>query len=421
MGYQLNNKLSASSVTRYSLYAMLIFSPLARASVQGWAITSIHLVTLIALTAFLVEKSLTWNWKWIKTSLDKPILILVTLSILSTVFSVHKYTSIWSTVLLLNYLTIYYLVIHTVRTRSQVRQLIYLILGVATFMAVFGLFKWSGANPFPWWDYSDLNHKPGYFSSTFGNCNNFAGYMEMAIPLLLGLLLTGLSGWKRLSMICILSVLFTGLILSLSKGGWLGIFMGLCLMALALVTSHHFKNKRLIAALSGGCVVLIFIILSSSSVVETIRTFEQRENMPSFSKRVEAWGAIVEMIQDYPLSGTGPGTFATVFTQYHPPRNRRYFMAHNDYLHFTSEVGIPLGGVIFWMVFTSFRRGLKKLKNPSRLVRGTTLGALSGITAILVHSIFDFNLHIPANAILFTVLAAIAVAPVPIDNTSAVN
>ncbi len=38
---------------------------------------------------------------------------------------------------------------------------------------------------------------------------------------------------------------------------------------------------------------------------------------------------------------------------------------------------------------------------------------MSGITAILVHSISDFNLHIPANAILFTVLAALVVAPIP--------
>jgi hypothetical protein len=42
-----------------------------------------------------------------------------------------------------------------------------------------------------------------------------------------------------------------------------------------------------------------------------------------------------------------------------------------------------------------------------------TLGAMSGITAILVHSMFDFNLHIPANAILFTILAAIVVSPLP--------
>ena len=61
-----------------------------------------------------------------------------------------------------------------------------------------------------------------------------------------------------------------------------------------------------------------------------------------------------------------------------------------------------------------FKKGFKKLKNPSRLVRGITLGALAGITAILVHSIPDFNLHIPANAILFTILGALVVSPLPV-------
>ena len=66
-----------------------------------------------------------------------------------------------------------------------------------------------------------------------------------------------------------------------------------------------------------------------------------------------------------------------------------------------------------WMIIALFAKGFKKINNPSRLVRGVTIGAMSGITAILVHSIFDFNLHIPANAILFTVLAAIVVSPLP--------
>ena len=49
-------------------------------------------------------------------------------------------------------------------------------------------------------------------------------------------------------------------------------------------------------------------------------------------------------------------------------------------------------------------------------MRATTLGAMTGITAILFHSITDFNLHIPANAILFTVLAALVVAPLPVKD-----
>ena len=70
------------------------------------------------------------------------------------------------------------------------------------------------------------------------------------------------------------------------------------------------------------------------------------------------------------------------------------------------------------MLIVLYRRGFKKLNNPSRLVRGITLGAMSGITAILVHSIVDFNLHIPSNALLFTVLAALVVAPLPVDDNS---
>ncbi len=51
------------------------------------------------------------------------------------------------------------------------------------------------------------------------------------------------------------------------------------------------------------------------------------------------------------------------------------------------------------------------MKSRSRLVRGITIGAMSGITAMLFHSIVDFNLHVPANAMLFTVLAAMTAAP----------
>jgi len=50
-------------------------------------------------------------------------------------------------------------------------------------------------------------------------------------------------------------------------------------------------------------------------------------------------------------------------------------------------------------------------------VRGITLGGLSAVTAILAFSLVDFNLHIPANAILFSVISALVVAPIPAENT----
>jgi len=372
------------------------------------------MLTLIALTAFLLEKTMAWDWKWIKTPLDKPFIALVVLCLLSSVFSLHRPTSLWSMILLLNYLVIFYLTIHTFRTRSQLRQLVYLIIGIAAFLSIFGLFKRGGLNPFPWWDYTDISQNQAAVSSTLPTYNQFAGYMEMALPLMLGLFLFSYRGIRLFIMICLTLIMLTAFTLCLSRAGWFSLFIGMVFMAVALLSDRHFKKKKLIVGLAGGFFVVLFVILSSTPVVERIMTLEKKMEIPNFRLRVTAWKGIIKMIEANPLLGTGPGTFATVYTQYQPPGlPHRYFKAHNDYLHFTSEVGLLLIPVVLWLIIALYRKGFKKLKNPSRLVRGITLGAMSGITAILVHSVGDFNLHIPCNALLFAILSAIVVAPLP--------
>ena len=400
----------------YALFALLIFTPLARGSVQGWAITIIEMVTLFAFTLFLLKKCIVWEWKWIKTPLDKPIITLIILSIVAIIFSLHTQTSIRSFTLFLTYPVIFYLVINTVRTRSQFRQLIYVIISVAVFLAIFGLFKNFGANPFPWWDYMELNYGDRLMS-TFGCPNHLAGYMEMSLPLLLSLFLLDFKPGINFILGYLSLLLLVALMLSLSRGGWISTLMSLAFMAIALLNSRHFIRKKLLIILMAGSLLLALIALVSTPVVERVKTAMEKEEEASFYSRVVAWGGVMEMISDYPLMGIGPGTFKTIFTQYQPPGLRAHFtMAHNDYLHFISETGLLLIPVIIWMIIALYRKGFKKLKNPSRLVRATTLGSMTGISAILFHSITDFNLHIPANAILFTILAAIVVAPLPIRN-----
>ena len=103
--------MPAQKIVRFIIYSLLIFTPLARASVQGWAVCVIHIMTLIALTVFLLDKALCWDWKWIKTPLDKPIICILLLCLLSSVFSMHRPTSFWAMMLLINYLVILYLII----------------------------------------------------------------------------------------------------------------------------------------------------------------------------------------------------------------------------------------------------------------------------------------------------------------------
>ncbi len=351
---------------------------------------------------------------WIKTPLDKPILCLLVVCMLSTGFSLHRSTSFWSMILLLNYLAIYYLAIHTVRTRFQLRRLVYLIIGVSAFLSIFGVFKRFGTNPFPWWDYTDISQHADRFSATFGNPDHLAGYMEMALPIVLGSFLLGYKGGNRLLMVYIAFMVLTALILSLSRGGWLGAAVSLGFMATCLLFDQYFKRKTLIISLMAGVLAISFIVLSTTPVLHRLLTVTKGEFNTSFHTRLMIWAGVWEMIKEYPFLGTGPGTFAFVYMKYEPPAlDVKYTMAHNDYLHFIAEAGLSLSIVMAWIIIALYRNGFKKLKNPSRLVRGTTLGALSGITAILVHSISDFNLHIPANALLFTVLAASVAAPLP--------
>jgi len=403
-----------SIIPRFALYAMLVFTPLARGSVQDWAVTTMHMVTLIAVASFLLDKTWHREWRWIRTPLDGPILLLMVLSILSAIFSMHRDTSIWSIILLFNYLAVFYLVIHTVRTRSQLRQLVYLIIGIGIFLSIFGMVKRFGANPFPWWHYPELPYPPEWLSATYGNHNHMAGYLEMAIPLVFGLFLLGFGAGTVSFLVYLSLIMLTALVLTLSRGGWISSISGVFFMSAALLNSRYFKRKKLYVTITGGFLIVGLMVLASSPVVERVRTVMQKGEEASFHSRVVAWRGIVEMIGDYPLLGTGPGTFATIFTRYQPPGfSKRFINGHNDYLHFISEAGLPLIPIIIWMIVAFYRRGFRKMKNPSRLVRGLSLGAMTGITAILFHSFVDFNLHIPANALLFSVLAALVVAPSP--------
>lgn len=404
-----------SGITRYSIFVLLVFAPLARGSVHGWAVSIIHVLCLIALTALLLNRSFTWNWNWIKTPLDGPILAMVALSVLSATFSIHPTTSLWATVLLLSYVAVFYLIIHSMNARARLHSLAGLVILIATFLSIFGLFKRFGLNPFPWWDYSSGPAVPPsqLMASTYGNSNHFAGYLEMAMPLTLGLILGTRETGKRTILIYLMLPMLAAFVLTLSRGGWLGAFFGFAFFSTVLVKGHYFGRLRIHTTLIGISLFLFFVVFASRPVVLKLRTATQASEDSSLHSRLVVWGSIAEMIRANPLLGTGPGTFATAYTRYQPPGLEvRFKRAHNDYLQVASDTGLPALVVAGWMILVFYRGAFHRLKNGSALIRGITLGGMSGVTAILFHGLVDFNLFIPANALLFTVLAALTVAPV---------
>jgi O-antigen ligase len=180
-----------------------------------------------------------------------------------------------------------------------------------------------------------------------------------------------------------------------------------------LLFSEEFPRRRMAIILTCSSIVAVLVLLSSFPAVQELLTVRQVvDQAGGLDGRLQISKAVVVMIQEKPFLGFGPGTFAYSFLQYQPPGIQGWYtLAHNDYVHFIAETGVLLPVIMVWMIIALFWHGFNKLHNPSLFIRGATLGSMAGIFAILCHSVMDFNLHIPANALFFTVLAAIVAAP----------
>jgi len=134
------------------------------------------------------------------------------------------------------------------------------------------------------------------------------------------------------------------------------------------------------------------------------------------------WSVTIDVIGAYPFVGSGLGSFAAIYPRY-DTRNGLYRLeqAHNDYLQTLSDGGI-IGGLI-GIVFIGilFRRGFTRRETHDKFRRGVSTGALAGCFAVLIHSFFDFTLHTTANALLFLILAALAVQDTRVNTTHQYN
>lgn len=397
---------AANHIIEICLIVLLVFTPLARGTVQVWAVSVAHFISLVMLTAYLLRIIFDAQLRWVRTPLDLPLIAFFFLAVVSSFSSIERYASLLALIKLANYIIVYFIIVNTIRERHQVRRVAYTIIGVGCFLALFGMIKYLGEVCPPWWDY-DVKYKG--MVATFGCKNHLAGYMEMAIPISIGLMIAVRKGWAKALCGFALFLLCVALTLSLSRGGWMSGLFALGFMLVLYLVKTKKKYTGLTVTAVGVTTVVVLTVLASTPVIEKLETLTHGRDVPNWQSRTAVWAGTLDLIRDYPLLGTGPGTFPVAFTPYRPAGvNARFLHTHNDYLHFISETGILTAGIILWLIVATFWSGIRKIMTTnSRLTLGITLGSLTGIVAMAVHSVADFNLHIMANAILLTVLAGL--------------
>jgi O-antigen ligase len=163
------------------------------------------------------------------------------------------------------------------------------------------------------------------------------------------------------------------------------------------------RPLALVALVAASILAGIFWVGADLSVAE--RLAQQGTENPA--GRYGIWGDTLKLIASNPITGVGLGAYQTAFTAFSSGDGSLIIeYAHNDYLQVLSDAGIVGGALAIWFLVVLGRSFVKAIRTEDARMRATALGCGGGIFALLVHSLFDFNLQIPSNALLFLLLCA---------------
>ncbi|MCG8563859.1 MAG: O-antigen ligase family protein [Desulfobacterales bacterium] len=399
-------------VTPYSQWVLRIlcfltvFLPLARGGIHPWAFALVQLLVLAGWGLLILESLTLGTPLFRRDPLAGPLAGLLALAGISCAFS--PYPAGEGLGILITHCGALGLVRYGLRSPRDRQLLVRTIICTGIFLSLFGLLKRFGLNPFGFWEYGELPYGPASLAATFNNHNQLAAYLEMSLPFcVVAFLDRELSGTGRVALAYGLLLMLTTLVLSLSRGGWLAAACGMAVLGLGLWRQRELSSRTLVG-LGFSLVAGFFLLaLAHTPAVERAATLSERQEAASIESRVLAWAGGLKMVQSAPLLGTGPGTFAQAFTRFQPPGLGVTFrQAHNDYLQAVTDLGLGVVPLGIWggVLLIRARRSLRNRRYP----RNLRLAALSALTALAVHSLFDFNFHIPANAFLALVAMGMA-------------
>ena len=267
----------------------------------------------------------------------------------------------------------------------------------------------------------------GRASGTFICPNHFAGFLEIVLGLLLARIAVRRSAEfslprrriAKMLEVLVALVVVAGIVMSLSRGGWIAATAGVVVFGL-----WGWRTRAVAPRITIGVFAALLVVGAAGYSIPTVRarvahTVGTREADQSvvlkdvtLAGRTLMWTATLRMIPEHPLFGTGPLTWEWFHLKYRDPAMQmRPKYTHEDVLQLTSDYGI-VGLVLVIWIFGCFYWHAARMSRPEHSAdqRAFAIGSAVAVSAIVVHSFVDFNMHIPSNAMLVVTLMALTVA-----------
>jgi len=344
-----------------------------------------------------------------------------------TTLSVYPHDTVLTLLKFLAYLCAFLLAAYVFDSRKRGSTLIRVLIFLGCFEAVYGIVQYLAGwhKIFTYTKQFNLEEATG----TYINRNHYAGLLGLVIPFALAAAFYSFQRWaerwqagsararsaertaaafQSVFYLFLLVIMFVGVVFSRSRAGILAaVFSTVFIALLAQLTA---KRKVWMVG------VFLFLLCVAGyglwiGLDPVLARFEQMRE-PGYLQlegRVAIWKDTVRLVRDYPLVGTGLGTFGIAFRRYQTGLLDSFVdHAHNDYLEFASDTGL-LGATLLFapILYLLGKMIVSLLEDTRRFRRAVILGCIGSTLSILLHSAADFNLQIPANALVFAVVLGV--------------
>jgi O-antigen ligase len=391
------------------LCALLVFGPLAFGAVEKWS--------LLVLQAGASLLFLLWSGRNIfrgTLELDRsPLYVpmaafaLLVAGQLALGFTSYRYDTLTYAVRYITYGMLFLVALDCFRRPGFARYFAVVMTVFGSLLSVFAIVQGFTANGKIYW-VRTLRQFAAYYGP-YVNHNHYAGLIEMLAPFPLLMLLSRRFRQKPLLAFAVI-LMSASLVFSQSRGGMAAMLVQFTLVGVLVVRTGAQRITRVAPGVLAVVVAGFALWLGGELAYKRLVTLQAPLDDYSVSQRIEVARDSVPMFLARPVTGWGLGVFPQVYPVYRTKYDGKFMnQAHNDYLELLLDTGLVGFGIMIWFVVALFRSALPRLSQWSDSSGANVrAAALIGIAGILVHSVSDFNLHIPANAAMFFVLCALA-------------
>jgi O-antigen ligase len=391
---------------------VLLAAPLAFGAVESWAIFTLEFCAALLLIGWALRQYVQRQVEIVPNPLFVPAIAFAVLIAVQWIAGLSAYgQETYSHFLLyVAYGLLAFVVIQTLRRSSQLWWLAWLVCGYGAVLAAFSLVQGLAPNGKLYWLLP--LQQGGLIYGPYVNHNHYAGLMEMLIPFPLALATSRFThGGRKLTVAGIGALMAATIFLSGSRGGMIAFGLQVIVLAVMLRQNQGNWKQPLMLGVFLALMIGLLVWIGGNELTRRLSSIHSETQQElSGGTRITIDRDGLRMWKEKPLLGWGLGTFPDVYPQFRSFYTSFFVnQAHNDYVQLLVETGLVGFGITLWFLVMTFRRARAKLTNWSETSSGVlTLAALLGCLGILVHSLLDFNLQIPANAAIFYVLCAIA-------------